>query len=218
MSDDDRPFEGWEARWDLDESFPPSLQPNIRGAIFSAMPSITASFVALELLRLVAARGGTRVTPSAIEGALEVLAHAVTDDVPPHCRDEARRIASWLSDPPAEARTEPQPDADLRVMHESDVRSRVALVRWAVAEELDLELEWFDPDEGRWPRRRATPVGVVDDDEEDPLLVIETLAGESKIPVSHIRWLMPVERRDDAVRSRVATVLTFPTFDRDEEE
>lgn len=218
MSDEDGPLSRHLPREDFDKTFTPLLQEPVRAAMLGSMPSIVAALVGLELLDEVAKRGGTLVLPSAIEEAKSLLALAVTDGVPPHCRGEATEILRWVLDPPAEVEPPLPADTHLRTMQAADVRSRITVAKWAIAEGLDIELEWYDPEEDRWPRRRATPDRVDDESGDEPSLVIETLAGDLSVPIADIRWLMPVARREDAIRTKSARVLTFPGATRREEE
>ncbi len=211
----DTPFRHLSPRSDLRDTFPPAEVATVRAAMLGSPTAVSAALVALELLELVAERAGTRVRPSAIEEATTLLRVATADGVDPQCSDEARRIAAWLEGAAEALREAPdEEDDNVRVMHESDIRSRLDLARYAIAEELDLELEWWDPEDQRWPRRRATPARV---DDDPATLVIETLAGDLEIPMEDVRWMMPVERRDDAVRTRVGKVLEFPSFSSEEE-
>lgn len=208
MSEDDV-LKGRLPRRDIEEAFPPRLVDTLGPGVLTTPAQVNAALVAAELLALVARRGGSRIRPAEVDEALANLDRAVTGDVRAHCRDEARRIAAWIEDPPRGEAPVEGPLDDLGLMHAADIRSRVSVAKWAMAAGLELELEWYEPETDIWPRERGTPTDIFDPDEDTAVLAIETATGEYEIPVVNIRWLMPVERRDRPTPHR-ARVLTFP--------
>lgn len=206
---DDHPLNPRLPRDDLDETFPPRLVETLGPGVLTTPAQVNAALVAAELLALVARGGGSRIRPAEIDEALGNLDRAVTADVRAHCRDEARRIAAWIEDPPQTAEPVDPPLDDLGLMHAADIRSRISVARWAMESELELELEWYEPRSDLWPRERGTPTEILDPDADTAVLAIETANGEYEIPVANIRWLMPVERRERLTPHR-ARVLTFP--------
>ena len=205
MADDT--FGGRPPREDIDETFPARLVEPLGPALLGTMRHIAPLLVSAELLDRVVRRGGTRIRPSELHEAMEILRRAVSEDVQAHCRDEAQRIAEWIEHPAAPAPT-PGPGDDLSLMHEADIRSRISVAHWAMANELDLELEWYHEETKTWPRGRGTPLRL-ETVEGDECLVIRTPIGEVTIPVVNLRWLMPVEPREAHVAPQ-ARVLQFP--------
>jgi hypothetical protein len=184
-------------------------------AMLGTMRPIVAALVGAYLLRHVSSAGGSRVGTGAVDEAIGQLERAVSRDVRAHCREEARRIARWTQ----EAASEPPPRStyadELERIGDADLDSRVSVMQWAVAQELDLEMEWYDADEDYWPRERVRPLEV--DTDGAPTLHVRFGSDDRAIPVVHIRWLMPVERRPDhRVAPPEATVLPFRRPDDEE--
>lgn len=224
MSDEKPPFGGRPPRPDLNDTFPARLAEPTGPALLGEMDGIAPLLVSARLLQLVARRGGSRVRISEIEHAIGHLERAVPPEVRAHCSDEARRVARWIEDPPPAADSaqaaEPggeTPRDDTEILRDGDVRSRLAVARWALEHELDLEIEWYDEDRDVWPRDRVTPVEVCDDAGEETVTV-QTNGDQYDISVIQVRWLMPVERltSDEPDSPPGATVLAFPR--RPEEE
>lgn len=199
-------FAGRGARQDRDESFPASQIAPVGPALLSDGAPTTAALVAAYLLRDVTLAGGSRVKPAAVHAAVKRLEHALTADARRLCEDEAGRIARWCVDnAPAD---EEDLSGDLAMMASADERARVAVIDWAIDEDLDLEVEWYAPDEDRWPRVRATPLRI-ESFGDAPELVLKTSLAEISIPIANVRWVMPVERREQP-RPPLARVLEFP--------
>ncbi len=208
---DEQPFRGRAARPDLNDAFPADLIETRGPALLGESRATTAALVGAQLLRLVARAGGTRVKPSAADRAIDLLARVVSEDAQRWCEDEARRIAHWCVDEPD---AEPEVDGDRGVMASADRDARVAVIAWAIQAGLDVELEWYDETEDRWPRLRATPLRTESADGED-VVVVKTALADIVIPIANLRWLMPVERRVVAA-PKVGRVLAFPTFGEEE--
>jgi len=205
-------FRGVGKRTDLGESWYPDLVDTHEPALLNKMPALAAAAVAGRLLKVLADKGATRVKPSAVHGLLEVLEHALPEDVRNHADDEVTRIIHWLRFPP-EPRDPEDEDPQMRLMHEGDVESRIVMAEYALENDLDLELEYWSPDRKIWPHRRARPVRVERGETvDDAYLVIEHQYGNSEIAFVDVRWLMPVERRD-IHRVDEARVLQFPGTD-----
>lgn len=201
----DRPFAGRIPRSDIGDAFPADLVEALGPALLGESRSTTAALVAVYLLGLAAERGGTRVHPSAIDRAVDALERAIAPDARRWCEDEARRVATWCVE--EQEPTPPMVEPERAVMVDADREARLAVIAWAVEHELDVELEWYDETEERWPRARATPVRVAEVDGEY-LVMVRTALAEIAIPVANLRWLMPVERREDPA-PRIARVLQF---------
>lgn len=211
----ENPLEGRPPRADREETFPPMLVDPTGPAMLGTTGPLVAALVGAHLLRLSSSTGGSRVPTAAADGAIKALERAVSPDVRAHCRDEAARIARWTQS----ARHTPPPPAwsdELERIEEADLQSRVSVVRWAVEQELDLQMEWYDDDLDAWPHDRVRPLAVESPDDE-PALRARIGSDVRVIPVVHIRWVMPVERRPDPrVAPPEATVLPFRRPDEQE--
>lgn len=205
-------FRGVGKRLDLGDTWYPDLVDSHEPALLNQMPALAAAAVAARLLKVLADRGATRVKPSSVASLLEVLEHALPEDVRHHADDEVTRIIAWLRFPP-EPRDPEDEDPQMRIMHEGDVETRIATAEYALENDFDLELEYWSPDRKIWPHRRARPVRIERGETvDDAFLVIEHEYGNSEIAFVDVRWLMPVERRK-IHRSDEAKVLTFPGAD-----
>lgn len=202
----EHPFDGKTPRHDLNESFPASMVETKGPALLGDREPLSAALVAAYVLRAAAGRGGTRVKPSSTDDAIATFERALGDDARRWCEDEAERVARWCVEPPSEEVEELE--GDLAVMASADQESRLLVVSWAIDEGFDLEIEWYDDEEERWPRMRVTPVDVSEVDGESEIIVQTTLARIS-IPVANVRWVMPVQRREEP-RPKLARVLAFP--------
>lgn len=202
-------FRGIGKRTDLDESWYPGLVNTHEPALLNQMPALAAAAVGARLLKVLADRGGTRVKPSSVTSLLEVLEHALPEDVRNHVDDEVTRIINWLRFPPTPIDSEDK-DPQMRLMHEGDVETRIATAEYALENDFDLELEYWSPDRKIWPHRRARPIRVEREETvDDAYLVIEHEHGNSEIAFIDVRWLMPVERRQ-IHKVDEADVLQFP--------
>jgi len=202
-------FKGIGKRRDLSESFYPDMVDTHEPALLNQMPALTAAAVGARLMKVLADKGATRVKPSAVKSLLEVLEHALPEDVRHHADDEVVRIINWLQFPPEPVDPEDQ-DPQKRIMHEGDVETRIATAEYALQNDFDLELEYWSPDRKIWPHRRARPIRVERGETvDDAYLVIEHPFGRSEIAFVDVRWLMPVERRE-ITTVKEARVLEFP--------
>lgn len=211
---------GRQPRHDLGETFVPDLVEEHEPALINTMAMLNAAAVGARLLKVVAERGGARLKPSALDKLLDVVHHALPEEVVHHCDDEARRIVEWLEHPEPIDHDALLPDAglpELDIMRHSDIASRVSVAEYAIAEGMDVELEYYEPERRIWPRIRAEPVDIVfEDDEaaaaafvEAPYFVFEDESGLLHIAVRNVRWLMPVAHRDTPEPAG-ARVLEFP--------
>lgn len=210
MSEDD--FTSWGPRADLDDGFPAAMLELLGPVLLGEPGAATAALVGAYVLRSAAMSSGTRVKIAALDGAIERLESAVSVEVRNLCRDEARRVVGWCVERPPPDQ-EPV-DRDRAVVIEGDHGSKASIARWAIAQELDVELEYYDETDDRWPRLRATPLRVVDRDDE-VLLEVRTPLAVVAIPVANLRWLMPVERHERAPVP-MAKVLSFPRVSEEE--
>lgn len=211
---------GRRPREDLYDTFPPENRSDHQPALLNAAEVVAAARVAARLLHVIAKRGGTRVDSEALEQLIGSLDEVLPDGSSPLCDDEAARILDWLETaeqmPPDERDHEALPP-ELDLMLESDIESRVSVAEFAIEEDYDLDLEYFDEESSTWPRFRCRPVELLesDDDELDPTLRVERRGDERDLPVRNIRWLMPVQRQSAgggaAVREQLGDVLDFPS-------
>lgn len=220
-------LDGWHPRGDVYDDFPPEHLDDLQPALLNETGLLTAAGVAARVLEIVAQRGGTRLDASQFSRLLRRVQDVLPESARNHCDDEAARILQWLET--AEKREDDLADSglppELDVMMASDVESRVSVVQFALAEDYDLELEYFDEERQVWPRIYCTPVsllgledvdeerfeddGETDDDEQtedeetaeeaeltDIELVIEHAGRTQHLPIQTIRWLMPVSPRE----------------------
>jgi len=214
---------GLRPREDLYETFPPDKRTDYEPTLLNDGSVLVAARVAARLLFIVAKRGGSRIGPEPLEKLVGLLDGALPDTAPPHCDEEAARILDWLETadtvPPAQRDHERMPP-DLDLMLGSDIESRISVAEFAMDQDHDLELEYFDEATNSWPRIRCRPTAIhrTDDhpDELDPRLEVEQGEETFELPVRTIRWLMPVTRHPErptgpSAREQMGEVLDFPT-------
>jgi hypothetical protein len=211
---------GRSAREDIFDSFPPEKMGDYQPAMLTSAEMVIAARVGARLMQILGRRGGSRVDASTLENMMEVLGESMPEGAEPLCDDEVARILNWLETaeplPPEEREQETLPPA-LDLMLAADIESRVSVAQFAIAEEVDLELEYFDADRNTWPRIRCTPTDIRDAVDEDmavrdepdeveegadrsdliegvaePVLVVDRMDDRFGIPLKNIRWLMPV--------------------------
>ncbi|RAL21150.1 hypothetical protein DL240_13535 [Lujinxingia litoralis] len=197
--------------------YPERLEP-VAPALLNTMDVLSAAYLGGRLLVAIALRGGTRQKPSSSERLVKRLRRALPEEVVHHLEAEAELILEWLH----EAETRPDapsprhPEIDL--MLAADVESRLELVRLALREGADLELERYDQEDRRWLRHRATPLELIDAQAGDlkSAVVLRDERGECvEVPIKAIRWLMPVSPRQASSPAPPpepppAEVLSFP--------
>lgn len=213
-------------RQDLDDFFPPDKYEDKEPAFLASGPALTAGLVAARVLEIIARRGGTRVDISAFSELRSMIQSSVPDEVSSLTDDEASRILDWLDrhpeptdEPPGgEHKTEIQRHLDL--LSEADIESRRSVVEFAMAQDYDLELEYYETDDQSWPIIRCSPEQLTDEQfDEDTLesVRVDTLAGSLSIPLERIRWLMPIAKRDVPVTTDESDdsgeVIPFPSSD-----
>lgn len=194
-------------REDLHEEFPPDLLEDDAPAMLSSLQEIVAGVVAARLLETLAARGGTRIKTSALSSLSHKLSQALPEHAAHHALEEAERVLSWL-DATHAARAPLEPADEIDLMTGADLEARRGAVALAMNASLDLELEYYDASLGSWHRLRGTP-SMPDAD----TLELHGRIGSLKLPLSHVRWLMPVARVDTGVVFKTQNegrVLTFP--------
>lgn len=196
-------------------SFYPDKVDVEKPVLLNTMGPMSAAFVGARLLRAMAARGGTRVRPSASEKLEGLIGRALPDEVLHHCEAEAERILEWLDlELPAEDLLQSaSPSPELDIMVAADLESRLSVARFALEEDYDLELEYFDEESKSWPRLRAALLEISDESAADfhTALLLRDAQGEWEVPLKHVRWLMPVPPRSyDEDDDKGADVLQFP--------
>lgn len=215
---------GLRPREDLYETFPPEKRTDYEPALLNDGSILTAARVAARLMFIIAKRGGSRLSPEPFKKLVHILDGALPDTAPPHCDEEAARILDWLETADTvspEERDHERMPPELDLMLGSDIESRISVAEFAMEEEHDLELEYYDESTNTWPRIRAHPVAVHrtegDDPEElDPMLEVEQGEETFELPIRTIRWLMPVTRTPErrqgpSAREQMGDVLNFPT-------
>ncbi|GEM_PF-2133518 len=216
---------GRSPRDDIFDSFPPERMGDYQPALLPSAQMVIAARVGARLLQILSQRGGTRVDATTLENMMEVLGESMPDGAEPLCDDEVARILNWLETaeplPPEEREQDTLPPA-LDLMLAADIESRVSVAQFAISEGVDLEMEYYDPDNNTWPRVRCTPTSIRDAVDEDmavrtepeevdegadrstliegvsePVLVVERGDDSFGIPLKNIRWLMPVRPRPE---------------------
>ena len=214
---------GRSPRDDIFDSFPPERMGDYQPALLPSAQMVIAARVGARLLQILSQRGGTRVDATTLENMMEVLGESMPDGAEPLCDDEVARILNWLETaeplPPEEREQDTLPPA-LDLMLAADIESRVSVAQFAISEGVDLEMEYYDPDNNTWPRIRCTPTSIRDAVDEDmavrtepeevdegadrstliegvsePVLVVDRGDDSFGIPLKNIRWLMPVRPR-----------------------
>lgn len=218
---------GLAPREDLPEPFGADELEVEQPALLNKASVVTAAAVAARVLEVVALRGGTRLKPSAIERMRRIIEKALPESAVNLCEDEAARVLRWLTEAaPYEGEQPPQggdeqaPGVD--IVFEADIASRISVAEFALEEGYDLDMEYLDREQDIWPRVRCTPREVIEPEDDDgaPILRVESDFGELRIPVDHIRWLMPVSshehrRAADDEGDSKGELLEFPSGDRE---
>lgn len=210
-------------REDLYEDFPPEMRTDYQPALLNEGSLLAAARVAARLLFIVAKRGGSRVSPAALEKLIGILDEALPDTAPPHCDDEAARVLDWIETAetaPPEERDQSSLPPELDLMLAADIESRISVAQFAIDEDYDLELEYYEEANSTWPRFRCRPLDIETDEDDDsqldPMLRVERDGREIQLPIKTIRWLMPVQKTPDqgrgpSAREQLGDVLDFPT-------
>ncbi len=209
----------WGPRSDLDRDFYPDRVELEQPALLNSMGPMAAAFVAARILRAVVARRGSRIKPSTVEKLEKILARSLPDEARHHCEVEAERILEWIDRSPSLDDLDPgeltgKPDID--VMLGSDLESRLSVARFALDEDYDLELEYFDEESHRWARIRGELHDIVHEDAADfeTSLALYFQGTLCEIPFRYIRWLMPVTPKESD-ESTGGDLLEFPEPDDD---
>jgi hypothetical protein len=187
----------WGPREDAHRSFYPDQVEHEGPVLLNENGALTAAFVAARVLRALAARRGTRLTPGQFERLEKLVSRGLSEEVVHHCEAEAELVLQWLDDPPEsldplDAAYSRTPELD--VMMASDLESRLSVATFAIEEGYDLELEYFDEESGTWPRIRAHLLEIEDEEAADDqtALLLEDRGGAFSVPLRVVRWLMPV--------------------------
>lgn len=227
-------LKGFQPRADLDEPFIPEQLHHHSPALLNNNSLLVATAVSVRLLHVVAMRGGTRVKPSKLEKLLSIIERSLPQEAVNYCNDEVERVLQWL-----EGRSAVYDSADalhaarhpeipeLEMMFSSELESRVSVAQLALRENFDLELEYYDEATDSWPRLRAKPLQILDQniealsDVSEPILVLELSDEQTReIPIKTMRWLMPVTRLPKKTMPRVTEVgrvIAFPGPKKDTE-
>ncbi len=184
-------------REDAHRSFYPDQVDHEGPVLLNENGPLLAAFVAARVLRAVAARRGTRVSPGKVERLERLVSRGLSEEVVHHCEAEAEQILRWLEDPPEPQEVSPSgysKTPELDVMMVADLESRLSVATFAIDEGYDLELEYFDEESGTWPRIRAHLIDVEDAEAADnqTALLLEEGGQRFSVPLRSVRWLMPV--------------------------
>ena len=211
-------LQGLGPRRDLGENWPAALAEALAPALLPGGQAVVAVRVAARVMLVIAQRGGTRVRVSALERAISVLNKSLPEEVQRHADDEAARALRWLEERPAPEQGAAAPLPELRIMEQADVGVRREIAALAIAEGLDLEMEYHDEEAERWPRRRVMPLEVT---EAEALRFLAQPGEEAEeVALRRIRWLMPVQPLPPPPMPQAPTgrVLRFPGPARGDEE
>lgn len=175
--------------------YPDSLEP--RGPVLiQDTPLLAACFTASRVLHGIALRRGTLVKPSTLESLERLFARGLSEEALHHCEAEAESILGWIeSPPPADLPLEERgPGNDLELMVTADLESRLSVARFALEEDYDLELEYFDPHHRLWTRTTAALLDIEGAQAADfeTALLLEGPYSTFEVPLKYVRWLMPV--------------------------
>lgn len=187
----------WGPRGDIDGEFYPDRTEVEKPVLLNKMGPVAAGFVAARVLRAVVGRGGSLVKPSAVEKLEDLLSRGLSEDVVHHCEAEAERILEWIERRPVADETDGRRasgESDFDVMMSADVESRLSVADFALEEDYDLELEYFDEETGRWPRISARLLEIRDREAADfeTALRLKDRQGRFEVSLKHVRWLMPI--------------------------
>ncbi len=198
------------------EFYPDKL--DVEGPVLiNTMGPMAAAFVGARVLRAVVARRGTVLRPSAIEKLEKLASRGLSQAAIHHCEAEAERILDWFDRaPPQDSDLQtPSSTPELDMMISADLESRLSVARLALKEDYDLELEYFDEEQQRWPRVRAELISIEDAEAADfhTSLALRNETGRWSVALKHVRWLMPVPAEGDwptEIESPGAEVVDFP--------
>ena len=213
---------GRRPREDLYETFPPEKRTDYEPTLLNDGSVLAAARVAARLLFLIAKRGGSRVSPEPVKKLVGILDKALPETAPPHCDDEAARILDWLESAdriPPDERDHDRMPPELDLMLGSDIENRITVAEFAIDEDHDLELEYYEDATNTWPRIRCRPLAIHraedrEDDLLDPTLEVDEAGETLELRIRTIRWLMPVTRtpkHGPTAREQMGDVLDFPT-------
>ncbi len=212
---------GRRPREDLYETFPPDNRSDYEPTLLNNGSVLAAARVAARLLFVVAKRGGSRLDPAPLERLIDLLDEALPETAAPHCDEEAARILDWLETAetlPPEERDHERLPPELDLMLGADIESRISVAEFAIDQDHDLELEYFDEETNTWPRVRCEPQAVHQPGEAFDQPMIEAKGSDEQtlhLPVRSIRWLMPVRKTPEPtgppLREQMGEVLDFPT-------
>jgi hypothetical protein len=157
-------LDGWHPRGDVYEDFPPRHLDDLKPALLNETGLLNAAAVAARVLQIVAQRGGTRLDSAAFNELLNRVQDVLPDSATNHCDEEAARILQWLEAAEKvddEDLTDSGLPPELDVMMASEIESRVSVAQFAIRDDYDLELEYFDEARQVWPRMYCTPVSLL---------------------------------------------------------
>jgi hypothetical protein len=219
-----------EGRDDLDSPFPVDKFEKLEPALITTASLLAGTFAAAKVLQVVARRGGTRFSPEIFTKLSDLVASSVPDGVKNLAEDEAGQILDWLENARYIARRGDEPPTgnlsgesdEVEIVFDADIQSRISVVEFALREDFDLELEYYDRQMEMWPRLRGTPVELntfEDSDQTQHHLKLDVGERTYDIQVRYIRWLMPVSREFSPeytpADEQKGEVIPFPTGDDD---
>ncbi len=207
---------GFGPREEGSKDFYPEALELEQPVLLPKMEPVAAAFVAARVLRAVAGRRGTQVSPSALQALEKALRRGLSDEARHHCEAEAEEVLRWLEarGGPETDEIGPSPTPELDLMVAADLKSRLSVALFAMEAGYDLELEYFDEATHTWHRTRAMLKGIDGEEIADfrTALKLKDRDGEFRVPLKFVRWLMPVS---STVLTAEASARIIP-FRRDE--
>ena len=214
-------LKGRAPRVDLDADFPAERIDQDQPVWLSKAEVLCGAAVASRVMEVIAHRGGTRLGAAVFQSLRKMVSSGLDESARNLCEDEARRVLRWIEEARPAEDAEVAGPPEVEVMYASDLESRVSVARFAIEEGFDLEMEYYDEGRELWPRVRCEPLvvkgaGETHSDEatdlDEIVLRFEGRHGEEEVPLRRVRWLMPVQRREqsDVERREPGEVIKFP--------
>lgn len=194
---------GAQPRTDHDQI--PLAQPaNPQPLLVQGGEGIVAVSLALELLDLIAAHGGTALPRHAILPWRDVLRERLEDRHRAHLEEELLRTLSWLHDTFTRGPDKPEEEP-------LDLAARTAMIEEARERDRDLFIGYIDPESQRVQRFRIRPLHIETHD-EIPMLIAHRVPGgdELSLPLAQMRWMLLAHRFQPLETPQLADILSFP--------